>query len=160
MALSADDEEEGLEESLVGQVWSVKSQLTSRGGEGGLRMCLEPNWKCSSQKSLVRTIVSFFLLEHFWLCFCLSPHGILVRTGAEMPTSSPLTPTSLQEKHRQQCLLWRGPKEPPLGCGPCPLALPNLPVSLPTPQEPALHLELAIHSFTTVIPSFACLRLL
>lgn len=23
--------------------------------------------------------MSFFLLEHFWLCFCLSPHGVLRR---------------------------------------------------------------------------------
>lgn len=78
-------------------------------------MCLEPSWKCSSQKSLPRTIVSFFLLEHFWLCFCLSPRVILMRTGAEKPTSSSPTPTPLQGKHRQQRLLWRGPREPPPG---------------------------------------------
>lgn len=80
-------------------------------------MCLEPSWKCSSQKRLPRTIVSFFLLEHFWLCFCLSPCGIPRRTGVgwgrgwdARQQQPPPHPTS--GKQVPQCLLWRGPQAP------------------------------------------------
>lgn len=100
-------------------------------------MCLEPSWKCSSQKSLRRTIVSFFLLEHFWLCFCLSPCGILMRTGAETPTSSsPPAPTPRQGKQMQQCLIWGGPRGPPWG-GARDQALPSGPSSSVRAPAPA-----------------------
>lgn len=78
-------------------------------GEGGRRMCLGPSWKCSSQKSLPRTIVSFFLLEHFWLCFCLSPRGIVMRgsVGVGQGAGIPFTPGKTCNRP-----FWRGPRCP------------------------------------------------
>lgn len=136
---------------LAGQGWLARSPLR----KGGPRMRQEPSWKCSSQKSLQRTIVSFFLLEHFWLCFCLSPCGILIRTGTVTPaTGSPAAPTPPQQgKGMQREHSFPGA---PLGQEPENLALwpfricpwPCPPTTGPCPPPPACHSVIPYcHSF-------------
>lgn len=117
-------------------------------------MCLEPSRKCFSQKSLPRTVVSFFLLEHFWLCFCLSPHGFLLRKTWEgavagTPTGSGPQPPPTTRKTDATALTLEGPTGTHLGWSQRGPALwPSLICQCPCPtHRTRLHLELPfIHS--------------
>lgn len=74
VALSPDEEESFELSDGVGE-GQPGSQL-SKGWTP--RKCLEPEGNVLAKKFAENHCV-FFLLEHFWLCFCLSPHGIPVR---------------------------------------------------------------------------------